>query len=108
VPLQGSNSLGEAVDKWTRALDALPKEGLTPAEQKQKDQYESELQAAKKKLRNREDGSRQPEGMETIHYAERDKLPWMRAMAILPGLAASFTWNSSVRGVHTYPPSVSG
>ena len=89
---------------WTRALDVLPRENLTSAEQKQKDQYESELQAAKKKAQVLKDNPKKPEGAKTFRSSECEKLPWMRAMVILPGLAASLTWNSSVRRVYPFLP----
>ena len=103
VPLQGLNSIDQAIGAWTRALDALQKENLTPAEQKQKDQYGSELAAAKAKLEDLKANPKQPEGMTTVPASENDKLPWNRALALIPGLDASGTWDSSVRHVCTYP-----
>lgn len=37
-----------SVDAWQKALDALPKENLTPSELKQRSQYTASLKAAKR------------------------------------------------------------
>lgn len=103
VSSQGLDKFDEAIDAWTRALDVLPKENLTPAEQKQKDQYSSELAVAKAKFKDLGVNPKQPEGLTTIPLSEREKLPWNKALALIPELNASGTWNSSVRRIHTYP-----
>lgn len=97
VPSQGLGTIEQAVDAWARALSVLPVDGLTPAEEKQKDQYSSELAAAKVKLKDMEANPINPKGMTTISSSEHDKLPWKRATAMIPDLIASNTWNSSVR-----------
>jgi stress-induced-phosphoprotein 1 len=94
---QGLNELSQAVEAWTRALSVLPVDSLTPAEKKQRDQYSSELAAAKAKLEEMKANPKNPEGVTTLSPSEHDKLPWKRAAAIIPGLIASNTWNSSVR-----------
>jgi len=96
VLLQKLNRVDQAIDAWTRALGALPTRNLTPAEQKQRDQYSSELAAARAEFEHSKANPKQPEGMRTIDLSEREKLPWKRAAAIIPGLMASQTWDSSV------------
>jgi hypothetical protein len=86
----------KAAEAWRRALAALPTEKLSPAEKKQRDQYSSELAVAKAKLEVIEANSTQSEGLTIIRSWEKQKLPWERAIAILPDLAASLTWSSSV------------
>jgi hypothetical protein len=104
VPSQGLNRIDEAIDAWTHAVGAMQKENLTPVEQKQRDQYNSELSAAKTKREDLKANPKQPEGMTTVRSSEIEKLPWRRAMTLLPGLNASGTWDSSVRRMCTYPP----
>ncbi|THH15972.1 hypothetical protein EW146_g4600 [Bondarzewia mesenterica] len=43
--------LGPAIKSWHRAIDTLPKEGLKPSEVKQREQYESSLEATERKRR---------------------------------------------------------
>lgn len=94
----------QAIDAWERALGTLPAENLTDAEQKQKDQYSSELEVAKAKLEDLKANPRKPKGATVVGPSDQDKLPWKRARAVLPDLAASQTWDSSVRLVCIYPP----
>ena len=104
VLLQKLNRVDQAVDAWTRALGALPAGSLTPAEQKQRDQYSSEVAAAKAEFEHSKANPKEPEGMTTFGPSEREKLPWKRAAAMIPGLIASQTWNSSVRRSCVCPP----
>ena len=105
VPLhaQGLDRIVQAIDAWTRALDLLQKDNLTLVEQSQRDQYSSELAAAITKFERLKANPRRPEGLTTIRSSEYEKLPWRRAMTLIPELDASGTWNSSVRRVCTYP-----
>lgn len=64
----------ESVTAWQKALDALPKENLSPAEVKQKEQYQSGLQAASK-----------PRLMRVSAF----DLPWDMAKAMMPELLAN-------------------
>ncbi|KAF9791984.1 hypothetical protein BJ322DRAFT_1215294 [Thelephora terrestris] len=91
----GLAAFDKAAEAWRRALAALPTEKLSPAEKKQRDQYSSELAVAKAKLEEIEANSTQSEGLTIIRSWEKQKLPWERAIAILPDLAASLTWSSS-------------
>ena len=61
----------ESVISWQKALDALPKENLSPAEAKQKEQYEAGLQAASKPR--------------LVGLSAFD-LPWDMAKAMMPEL----------------------
>jgi hypothetical protein len=101
VSSQGLNRIEEAIDAWTRALDSLQKENLTPVEQKQRTQYSSELAAAKAKFEDLKANPKPPEGTTEIRSSEYEKLPWRRAAALIPELSASSTWNSSVRRMST-------
>lgn len=66
----------ECIKSWEQAIKALPEKNLTPAERKQKEQYEGELKAAK--------------GNKPIVYKASDagEMPWVRALALKPALAA--------------------
>lgn len=103
VLLQGLNRIDQAIDAWTRALGALPVGNLTLAEHKQRDQYTSKLAAVKAEFEDLEANPKEPEGMITIGHSEREKLPWKKAAAIIPGLIASQTWDSSVCHGCTHP-----
>ena len=95
--LQGLNRVDQAIDAWKRALAALPGEKLTPAEQKQRDQYSSELASAEAKSEDLKANPKPPEGIRVYHSWQKEKMPWERAIAMLPDLVSSHTWNSSVR-----------
>ena len=101
VPKQGLNRMDLAVDAWEHALGALPTENLSPIERKQKDQYSSELAAARAKFEDEKaNPKRWGEAMQ-LGAGDVDKLPWKRAMTMIPELTASRTWNSSVRPTFT-------
>ena len=104
VRIKGLGRVDQAIEAWARALEVLPAENLAPAEKKQRDQYSSELATAKAKLDDLQVNPKQPEGLKVCRPGERWRLPWERAIAILPDLAASQTWNSSVRRIYTYLP----
>ena len=97
VLLQGLDRVDKAIDAWTRALGALPVTNLSPAERKQKEQCDSELAAAKAMLEGLKANPKEPEGIARFGPSEREELPWKRAVAMIPRLIASQTWNSSVR-----------
>lgn len=94
---QGMDEVDKAIEAWERALGALQAENLTAAEKKQRDQYNSKVAAAKAKSESLKAEPKKPEGMMRVRSSEREKLPWERAIAIIPELFASQTWNSSVR-----------
>jgi hypothetical protein len=102
--LQGLDRVDKAIDAWTRALGVLPVENMTPAERKQRDQYHSELAAAKVMFEDFKANPKEPEEMKTIHISEYEKLAWKRARPMIPGLIASHTWDSSVRCSCMRPP----
>ncbi|OAX34055.1 TPR-like protein [Rhizopogon vinicolor AM-OR11-026] len=67
---------------WQKALDALPKTKLGPAEIKQKEQYNAGLKAAKARIEAGKESN-------VLHYAmdEKDgKFPWQVAAEMLPEL----------------------
>ena len=97
---QRLNSVVEAVDAWERALGSLPVENLTAADQKKRDEYSSELAAAKAKSEDLEANQNEPD-------SGHEKLPWRRAEPMIPGLTASRTWDSSVRRVCVRPSPIS-
>ena len=75
VPQQGLNRMDLAVDAWEHALGALPTENLSPIERKQKDQYSSELAAAKAKFEDEKaNPKRWGEAMQ-LGAGDVDKLP---------------------------------
>lgn len=70
-------------EAWQKALDALPKANLSPAEQRQKDQYSTCLNAAQargKALEARE------LRLAPVSMADDGNLPWQIARAMLPEL----------------------
>lgn len=76
---------------------------LSPTEQKQKDECNSELAAAKAIYEDLKANPKEPEGTARFGPSEREELPWERAVAMIPRLIASQTWNSSVRRGRTHP-----
>ncbi|KIK36702.1 hypothetical protein CY34DRAFT_55520, partial [Suillus luteus UH-Slu-Lm8-n1] len=68
-------------EAWQKALDALPKTNLSPAEQRQKDQYSASLDAAQMRGKVQED----PHHL-TLFQASDGKLPWQIATEMLPEL----------------------
>ena len=100
--LQGLGNLDRAVDAWKRALGVLPIENVTAAQQKQREQYSSKLEAAEAKSKSRNTNPRQPEGAMEIPRSDLGSLPWERAKLMIPDLMASQTWDSSVRRVCTH------
>ncbi|TBU64671.1 hypothetical protein BD310DRAFT_806101 [Dichomitus squalens] len=87
------NRPDQAVNAWKRALAALPVENLTAAEKKQRESYTAELGAVQAKLVDLEANSREPK--EYVRTRASDRLPWNRAVTLIPGLQASRQWNSS-------------
>ena len=65
----------DAIEARKRALGALPVEDLTPAEQKRRDQCNSELEAKKAKLENLRTSPKQPEGAMVFRPHELDQMP---------------------------------
>ncbi len=82
------------MEAWERAVGAFPAENLTAAQQKQKDQYQGELAAAKAKLDDLLAHPREPQGI--VRLQDGDQLPWNRAAAMLPELQRTGVWASSV------------
>ncbi|KAI0651477.1 hypothetical protein C8Q79DRAFT_37630 [Trametes meyenii] len=88
----GLDQVEQAVTTWKRALDALPSKNLTATEQKQKEQYTSELRAATARLQDTKSRTLRPTQLAPV--GEEDQ-PWTRAYVIVKGLMPSNTWNSS-------------
>lgn len=89
---------------WKRALAALPIENLSSAEQKQKEQYTSELAAAV--MRKGKGNSPTSGGPVHMRGLKGEDKPWNRAAAMVPSLYSSKTWNSSVRIAYLHRPTV--
>ncbi|TFK93035.1 hypothetical protein K466DRAFT_479395 [Polyporus arcularius HHB13444] len=89
----GLNRPDQAVEAWERAVGAFPAENLTAAQQKQKEQYQGELAAAKAKLDDLLAHPREPQGI--VRLQDGDQLPWNRAAAMLPELQRTGVWASS-------------
>ncbi|TCD61454.1 hypothetical protein EIP91_008411 [Steccherinum ochraceum] len=89
---------------WKKALDALPAANLTPAERKQKDQYESELKVMQKKV---------DKPVETLPNKDSVVLkaatvPWTRAQAIGSELVARGIQSSAYVIIGAYQDWASG
>ena len=100
--MQGLEDVDQAVEAWKRALGALPVENLTAAEQRQKEQYSSQLTEAKAKLEAVKATRKLPDGViveGNVSSLEYEKMPWKRARAMIPDLIASQKWDSSVRHI---------
>ncbi|KAG0697468.1 hypothetical protein DFH29DRAFT_856926 [Suillus ampliporus] len=70
----------QSAEAWQKALDALPKTNLSPAEQQQKDQYTSGLNAAQAGIK----AVREPP---LARFKASDgKMPWQVATEMLPEL----------------------
>ncbi|KAG2059298.1 hypothetical protein BDR06DRAFT_987265 [Suillus hirtellus] len=69
-----------SAEAWQKALDALPKADLSPAEQRQKDQYSAGLDAAKTR------GKTTESPFVSRFKAEDANLPWKIATEMLPEL----------------------
>lgn len=68
----------KSIECWKSALNALPKQGLTPAELKQKEQYAEGLKNAQAKVPER-----------AQHYVTKDhRTPWALAEKLYPELVA--------------------
>ncbi|THH05582.1 hypothetical protein EW146_g9864 [Bondarzewia mesenterica] len=78
--------LEPAIKSWQRAIDTLPKEGLKPSEVKQKEQYESSLEATKRKKREIKNDSRSPHHFGIVMNGIGKKTPADRAKEMLPEL----------------------
>ncbi|KAF8176592.1 hypothetical protein K438DRAFT_1727120 [Mycena galopus ATCC 62051] len=80
----------ESKENWQRALDALPKTNLKPAEEVQKTQYEAGLQAATAaliKAQNTVLGQDGPGPGNGIFIVEgKGRMPWDLAAAMIPRL----------------------
>ncbi|KAK0469498.1 uncharacterized protein EV420DRAFT_1757239 [Desarmillaria tabescens] len=90
----------DSVNAYQRALDTLPKDNLTPAEIKQKSQYEDGLKKAQELLNT----PRRP--MESNPLALKvdatlKVMPWDAANDIVPELAAQNLSDSSAWGIHS-------
>lgn len=97
--------LPSAIKSYQRAIDALPKESLSPAEQNQKKQYKAALDAVTLKKQNAEAARNVPLQRPTaeqpyIKMNNRDKnlkMPWIVAEEMIPKLRAKEDYFSSVR-----------
>ena len=92
--VQGLGKPEQAVECWKRAIASLPVENLTPAEQKQRDQYRQELTIAEQRVADFAPIPKQSNKAARLP-ADRD-WPWNRAKALLPQLVSSEVWLSSV------------
>ncbi|KDQ56989.1 hypothetical protein JAAARDRAFT_194178 [Jaapia argillacea MUCL 33604] len=71
-----------SLEAWSKALETLPGENLSPGELRQKEQYEEGLRLAKEKFEN--------VSTRLVPVALRpDQLPWTRAVALMPELIAN-------------------
>ncbi|KAG1883857.1 hypothetical protein F4604DRAFT_1952768 [Suillus subluteus] len=69
-----------SAEAWQKALDALPKTNLSPAEQRQKDQYTAGLDAAQTR-------GKAPRDPRFVRFKAGDgNLPWQIATGMLPEL----------------------
>ena len=87
----------EAVEAWKRAVAALPVENLTPAQEKQRATYVTELAAAEAKLADLLANPKQPDGASVVGANDQHNLPWNKAYALLPDYQARQVVESSVR-----------
>ncbi|KAH9846628.1 hypothetical protein C2E23DRAFT_890715 [Lenzites betulinus] len=89
----GLGKLEQTVASWKRAIAVLPVEHMTPAEQKQKDQYATELKGATARLERR---AREIPATDYVSTrAKSEHLPWDRAKEIIRDMGPNKTWNSS-------------
>ena len=99
VALEGLDDEDRAVEAWKRALGALLAENLTAAEQRQKEQYNSQLTETEARLKELKPITRgrkiTVEGDPTP--LEYEKMSWKRARAIIPDFIESQTWDNGVR-----------
>ncbi|KAJ7580088.1 hypothetical protein C8J56DRAFT_867365 [Mycena floridula] len=88
------NDCPHSVAAWKKALNALPKENLTAVQLRQKEQFESSLSAAEKKLTEIEPIGSRSNAMgatpDTIAL-----MPWKVAERMIPDLTARQEFNSS-------------
>lgn len=88
-PLKSIHQCMGSYDKskinWQRALDALPKTNLKPAEEVQKAQYEAGLKAASAALTKLENTVLGQDGRTFVVQGE-GRMPWDLAAAIVPRL----------------------
>lgn len=90
--LQAMADYPESKESWKRALDALPKSNLKPAEQIQKEQYQAGLNAANAgviKMQNTP-----TVGEKVIFVQGEGRMPWELAAAKLPRLRVERPVNS--------------
>ncbi|KAI0735556.1 hypothetical protein C8Q76DRAFT_668229 [Earliella scabrosa] len=81
-----------AAEALKRAIAALPAENLTPAQQRQRDQYKQDLASAEAKVAQ---SVQLNNGHVTVPGSQAGQVPWKRAAALLPGLAAQSIVDSS-------------
>ncbi|TCD68815.1 hypothetical protein EIP91_009682 [Steccherinum ochraceum] len=98
----------DSIESWKKAIGCLPKENQTPAEMKQKEQYQSELATVERKLNRSENTRPQP----TV-VRQSEAVPWKRAAAMVaelrsrPGQLTSSAfvileaWNEWQEGMNT-------
>ena len=84
------------VEAWQRAVASLPIENLTPAQEKQRAQYQKELAAAEAKLADLTANPKQPPMMSAFSADMVEKMPWNRAVRILVDYSVRKVWQSSV------------
>lgn len=80
INTQALYDISDAIKAWQKALDTLPKDNLTPAQLKQREQYETGLKAAKLKAE-----PDTPSRVITIP-ATSGQHPWQVAKAMEPEL----------------------
>ncbi|KAJ3869207.1 hypothetical protein EV359DRAFT_30566 [Lentinula novae-zelandiae] len=84
-----------SIPSWKKALDKLPKEGLTPAQRNQReDEYEKGLTLAESALNE----LRTSGGSHLIHAPSNQRdLPWFCAQRMIPDLMEQRNYTSSVK-----------
>ncbi|KAJ6545092.1 hypothetical protein DFH09DRAFT_1367685 [Mycena vulgaris] len=98
----------ESKESWQRALDALPKSNLSPAEEIQKDQYQAGLNTAAANVVKME---KPITGDRLIIMKGGGRMPWELAAAIVPRLRSEWPVNlySSAWVIHyAYEEFISG
>lgn len=73
MDVQSIGSDERCIENWKKAIKALPEDGPTEAETKQKTQYEAELKAAEEKLRKLKTAP-----VQGLH-SRAERAPWIRA-----------------------------
>ncbi|KAK7052840.1 hypothetical protein VNI00_004159 [Paramarasmius palmivorus] len=86
----------ESVHAWQKAIDNLPKDGLTEAEKKQKRQYEVSLAEARRAETHFKDKNKPFDHHKVFPVdTQTNKFPWQVADAMIPQLQQAGNYRSS-------------